>query len=117
LRIWAAKIGIPWVEASHRIALEAVYALCSDYGISERDRGPCSMGVDQGKNRHVVVGRTHPDLAGKILYLAVHQEWSDLERLIRDFNVLLKSLGKDTIYPGVEVAQKILDRSSPLLYF
>ena len=98
----------PLLEASHRTAMEALYALGSDYGISERDPGPCSLGVDQGKNLHVVVGRTHPDRAGKILYLAVPQEWSDLERIIRDFNVLLKSLGKDTIYPGVEVPKKIL---------
>ena len=81
------KIGIPWVEATHRIALEAVYALCSDYGIPERDPGPCSMGVDQGKDLHAVIGRPHPDRAGKIVHLGVHKEWDELDRLMRDFNV------------------------------
>jgi len=81
------KIGIPWVEATHRIALEAVYSLCGSDGIAESDPGPCSMGVDQGKDLHIVIGRQHPDRAGKIVYLGVHRDWADLSRLIQDFNV------------------------------
>jgi hypothetical protein len=40
-----------------------------------------------------------------------------LERLIRDFNVLLKSLGKDTIYPGLRSPKKILTEPFRFYYF
>jgi hypothetical protein len=81
------KIGIPWVEASHRISLEAVYALCGPHGMAEADPGPCSMGVDQGKDLHVVIGRSEPSRAGKIIHLGVYKEWEKLEGLMKAFNV------------------------------
>jgi hypothetical protein len=81
------KIGIPWVEATHRISLEAVYALCSSYGMAESDPGPCSMGVDQGKDLHVVIGRAEPSRSGKIIHLGIYKEWEKLESLMKAFNV------------------------------
>ena len=80
-------IGIPWVEATHRISIEAVYAICGDLGIAESDPGPTSMGVDQGKDLHVVIGRQHPDRAGRIIHLGVHREWDVLDQLMRRFHV------------------------------
>jgi hypothetical protein len=41
------------------------------------------MGVDQGKLLHVVIGK-HP---GRIVYLGVHQDWEELDRLMKSFNV------------------------------
>jgi hypothetical protein len=81
------KIGIAWVEATHRISLEAVYALCDLYGMAEKDGGPSSMGVDQGKDLHVVIGRAEPSRAGKIVHLGVYKDWEKLEELMRSFNV------------------------------
>ena len=81
------KIGIPWVEATHRIALDAVYSLCGTDGIAESDPGPCSMGVDQGKDLHVVIGKPHPSRAGQIIHLGIYKEWQKLAELIKAFNV------------------------------
>ena len=81
------KIGIPWVEATHRISLEAVYALCDLYGMAEKDGGPSSMGVDQGNDLHVVIGKAEPERAGKIVHLGVYKDWEKLESLMKDFNV------------------------------
>jgi hypothetical protein len=81
------RIGIAWVEATHRISLEAVYPLCGSYGMAETDPGPCSMGVDQGKDLHVAIGRSEPSRAGKIIHLGVYQEWEKLEALMKAFNV------------------------------
>jgi hypothetical protein len=80
------KIGIAYVEAKNRISVEQVYALCGSAGIPEADPGPCSMGIDQGKDLHVVIGKEHPDLAGQIVYLGIHKDWEDLEGLMRRFN-------------------------------
>lgn len=81
------RIGVAWVEATHRIPLEAVYALCDLYGMSEKDGGPCSMGIDQGKDLHVVIGRAKPGRAGKIVHLGFYKDWGKLETLMKDFNV------------------------------
>ena len=81
------RIGMAWVEATHRISLEAVYALCGSHGMAETDPGPCSMGVDQGKDLHVVIGRSEPSRAGKIIHLGVYKEWEKLESLMKAFNV------------------------------
>jgi hypothetical protein len=75
------------VEATHRIPLEAVYALCDLYGMAEKDGGPSSMGVDQGKDLHVVIGRAEPKRAGKIVHVGVYKDWGKLEALMKDFNV------------------------------
>ena len=46
------------------------------------------MGVDQGKDLHVVIGKKHPQKAGKIVHIAVYKEWEELDRLVKNFNVL-----------------------------
>jgi hypothetical protein len=81
------KIGIPWVEAVNRLSVQEVLALCGSEGIASEDRGPCFMGVDQGKDFHVVIGKRHPSMAGRIVYLEVHKEWEELDRLMKAFNV------------------------------
>jgi hypothetical protein len=45
------------------------------------------MGVDQGKDLHVVIGRAEPNRAGKIVHLGVYKDWAKLESLMKDFNV------------------------------
>jgi hypothetical protein len=83
------KIGIPWVEATNRLSTQEVLALCGSEGITEQDSGPCSMGVDQGKHLHVVIGKKGPEAGkDKILHLGVYQDWSELDRLMKNFKVL-----------------------------
>jgi hypothetical protein len=55
--------------------------------MSEKDGGPSSMGVDQGKDLHVVIGRAEPKRAGKIVHLGIYEDWEKLETLMKDFNV------------------------------
>jgi hypothetical protein len=80
-------IGNAWVEATHRIALEAVYALCGSDGMLESAPGPCSMGVDQGKDLHVCIGQAEPSRAGRIIHLGAYQDWAKLDELMIAFNV------------------------------
>ncbi|MFC1891861.1 phage terminase large subunit family protein [Thermodesulfobacteriota bacterium] len=81
------KIGNAYVEAENRLSVQEVLALCGSDGIVSEDKGPCYMGVDQGKNLHVVVGKKHPQKSGKIVHLGVYKDWNDLDRLMRIFNV------------------------------
>ena len=81
------KIGIAYVEAENRLSVQEVLALCGNEGIASEDKGPCFMGVDQGKDLHVVVGKKHPQKAGKIIHIGIYEDWEELDRLMRNFNV------------------------------
>lgn len=81
------KIGIAYVEAQNHLSVQEVLALCGSEGILSQDFGPCFMGVDQGKDLHVVIGRKHGQKAGQIVYLGVYQDWEELDRLMRNFSV------------------------------
>ena len=45
------------------------------------------MGVDQGKDLHVVIGKRHYQKAGKIVHLGIYKDWADLDRLMKNFRV------------------------------
>ena len=81
------KIGIAYVEATNRLTIEEVLSLCGNDGIAEQDPGPCFMGVDQGKDLHVVIGKKSRNMAGKIIHLGVYKDWEELDRLMKLFHV------------------------------
>ena len=81
------KIGNAYVEAENRLTIQEVLSLCGDEGIASEDPGPCYMGVDQGKDLHVVIGKKHPQKAGKIIHLGVYKDFEDLDRLMDNFNI------------------------------
>jgi hypothetical protein len=82
------KIGVAYVEAENRLSVQEVLSLCGNVGIATEDPGPSFMGVDQGKDLHVVVGKKHPAKAGKIIHIGVYKDWEELDRLIKNFNVV-----------------------------
>jgi hypothetical protein len=81
------KLGMAYVEATNRLTVQEVLSLCGDEGIASSDPGPCSMGVDQGKLLHVVIGRREWQRAGKIVHIGEYQGWEELDRLMEVFNV------------------------------
>ena len=81
------KIGVPYIEAENRLSIEEILALCGSDGIASSDDGPCFMGVDQGKDLHVVIGKKAEQKKGKIAHLGVYKEWTELDGLMRNFNV------------------------------
>jgi len=82
------KIGNAYVEAQNRLSVQEVLALCGSEGIASQDPGPCFMGVDQGKDLHVVIGKKHPQKAGKIIHLGIYKDWEELDRLMINFHIL-----------------------------
>lgn len=80
------KIGVAYVEAENRLSVEEVLALCGGAGIVSSDSGPCSMGVDQGKDLHVVIGKRQAG-QGRIVHLGIYRDWEELDRLMKAFNV------------------------------
>jgi hypothetical protein len=82
------KIGVAYVEAENRLSIQEVLSLCGNEGIASNDQGPCFMGVDQGLDLHVVISKKHPQKAGKIIHFEVCKDWEELDRLMKNFNVL-----------------------------
>jgi hypothetical protein len=81
------KLGQPYVEAENRLSIEEVLSLCGRDGINSVDPGPCSMGVDQGKDLHVVIGKRDYWKGARIIYLGVSKDWEELDRLMKVFHV------------------------------
>jgi hypothetical protein len=81
------KIGVAYVEAENRLSVQDVLRLCGSDGMSTWDDGLCSMGVDQGKSLHVVIGRAHSGDRDPILHIGIYKEWEELDRLMRNFRV------------------------------
>lgn len=81
------KLGLPYVLAVNRLDVAEVLALCGSEGIASSDKGPCYMGVDQGRDLHVVIGKRYPGRAGQIIHLGVYKDWEDLDLLMKRFNV------------------------------
>ncbi len=88
--VYNSKLGKAYIEATHRLSIQEVLALCGTDGIAQNDPGPCFMGVDQGKDLHVVIGKktSSANLNGKIIHLGVYKDWADLDRLMKNFHVL-----------------------------
>ena len=84
--LYNLKIGVAWAEAEARLAKQEVLNLCSDYNNQASDPGPCSMGIDQGKDLHVVIGRRGGD-RDKIVHIGIYKDWKEMDRLMRNFNV------------------------------
>jgi hypothetical protein len=81
------KIGVAYVEAQNRLNTQEVLALCGSDGIATEDPGPCFMGVDQGADLHVVIGKKARGKGAKLLHLGVYKNWEELDRLIKNFHV------------------------------
>ena len=81
------KIGVAYVEAENRLSVQEVLSLCGSEGIGDQDAGLCSMGVDQGKDLHVVIGKRDTGKKIRILHIGIYKEWEELDRLMRNFRV------------------------------
>ncbi|MBU1951175.1 MAG: phage terminase large subunit family protein, partial [Candidatus Eisenbacteria bacterium] len=90
-RFYNLKIGIPWADLERRLDESAVLSLCTDYVMGrDCDRAYRFMGVDTGKNLHVVIMATHNDLKSPmVIHLETCHEFHDLDRLMEQFNVKL----------------------------
>jgi hypothetical protein len=90
-RFYNLKIGIPWADLERRLDIMAVLSLCGDAPIVESSsHGNCTMGVDTGRNLHVVIlrddGLREPEKK-HLIYLAVCHEFSELDGLLERFQV------------------------------
>lgn len=83
-------IGIAWMPAEDRLTPAHVIRYCADYPNQFDDPGPCTMGVDQGNDLHVVISKPGPlAFTRKIVHIGVYKDWEQLDVLMHRFNVRL----------------------------
>ncbi len=88
-RFYNLKIGIPWADLERRLDMMSVLSLCSDVPMRESSRRECSMGVDTGKDLHVVILREDFEEYENqhLVHLAVCHDFSELDALMERFSV------------------------------
>jgi hypothetical protein len=88
-RFYNLKIGIAWADTQNRLDGAQVFACCGDQGLQERSAEPCVMGVDTGRELHVVISRLLD--AGtqrrQIVHIGAHRDYAELDLLMERFNV------------------------------
>ncbi len=90
-RFYNLKVGVPWADLERRLEVMSVLSLCTDAAMAEkgeRDDG-CLMGVDTGRDLHVVVLKPDPkdEVKCDVVHLAVCSTFSDLDSLMERFQV------------------------------
>jgi hypothetical protein len=87
-RFYNLKIGIPWADLDRRLDVASVLRLCGEAEMATSSQQATVMGVDTGRQLHAVILRP-PLRAGtvELVHVAVLQEFSELDELLRRFHV------------------------------
>lgn len=90
-RFYTLKIGIPWVDIENKLSAHQVLALCGDHGLMESSERSCTMGVDTGRELHVVISRRidpkGADPKREIVWIGAAQSYDELDSLMGRFKV------------------------------
>lgn len=85
--VYRLKLGLPYVGAEDKLTTNQVFGLCNQDTMYPSHSGPCAMGVDVGKIKHVVIGVRKDHEQFQILKAARLSTWNDIHDLARKFNV------------------------------
>jgi hypothetical protein len=84
------RLGLPYIPKEDQLTEGQVFDCCGSEPMLQGHRGPCGMGVDIGKEFHVVIGIRVASERFEILRLAripMKGGWDVLHDLARKFNV------------------------------
>ncbi len=88
-RFYNLKIGIAWADTQNRLDAATVLACCGENGMLDRSETACTMGVDTGKDLHVVISRFLPPRNDRreVVYIGVRHDYSELDELMKRYEV------------------------------
>ncbi|MCH7780705.1 MAG: phage terminase large subunit family protein, partial [Acidobacteria bacterium] len=88
-RFYNLKIGIAWADTQNRITVAEVLKSCGAEGMLESSDESCTMGVDTGRELHVVIARriNQEEEMRRVVYLGAHQDYRELDDLMARFNI------------------------------
>lgn len=91
-RFYNLKIGIPWADLERRLDIMSVLSLCTEAVMPDGadGNGTYTMGIDTGRQLHVVVLRREDGQNTKrqqVVHLGVYPEFDDLDALMARYRV------------------------------
>lgn len=85
--VYRLRLGLPYIAAEDRLTKAQVLDCCNNLDMLHGHKGPCAMGVDVGKIKHIIIGiRTGKDQY-TILKTAQLSEWQDIMDMAMRFGV------------------------------
>ncbi len=85
--VYRLRLGLPYIAEEDRLTKAQVLDCCSPYRMEGKHEGPCAMGVDVGKIKHVVIGPKLGNDQYEIVKCARLSEWDDILDLALKCNV------------------------------
>jgi hypothetical protein len=85
--VYRLRLGLPYIGAEDRLTEAQIYACCKNEIQAHSHSGPCAMGVDVGKIKHIVIGVRSGNDQYTIVKVAQLSSWSDIHDIARRFNV------------------------------
>ena len=84
--VYNSKLGMAYIAAENRLALNDVLGCCGKDPMAAAHDGPTAMGVDVGKELHVVVAVRTSNRLMKVIKVARLGNFNDLHDLAKRFN-------------------------------
>lgn len=89
--VYRLRLGRPYSATSDKLRKSDVLMCCGNDGLFTRHSGPCAMGVDIGKIKHVIIGMKLPKDKYEILRAIKipegRESWNQIADLARMYNV------------------------------
>ena len=89
--VYRLRLGRPYSGKNDKLRKSEVLACCSNEGIDLSHSGPCAMGVDVGKKKHIVIGIKIDSNRFEILRAIVIPEgpdgWNQISDYAKKYNV------------------------------
>jgi len=85
--VYRLRLGIPYIAEEDRLLESQVIKCCNDEMQYDRHDGPCAMGVDVGKIKHVIIGIKTNNDQYRILKTIALSKWEDIHDIAKKFNV------------------------------
>lgn len=81
------ELGRPYIDSTNRVTAAEVLALCSTWTIPYDDPGPCTMGIDTGKDFHWVVSRWTLGRGRRLVWFGRAADYAEIDDVIRRYHV------------------------------
>ncbi len=89
--VYRLRLGRPYSNRDEKLRKSDVLANCGNDGIAIQHTGPCAMGVDVGKIKHVVIGikidNKRFELLRAIIIPGGPEGWNQISDLAKKYNV------------------------------
>lgn len=82
-----SKLGRAYIPAENRLSINEVYSCCSMDAMASKHDGPAAMGVDVGRELHVVIAVRKTRNTLKIIWCGRVESFNDLHDLAHRFGV------------------------------